>query len=167
MNMKQHILAGLHDQIDLWETLLAGLNENQMHTPLAPSPWLIKDTLAHLFAWQQRSIARVEAAVNDREPNFPQWLANVDPEAEDVTDQINAWIYETYRDQPWPQVHQAWREGYERLIQLAGQISEKDMFDFGRYPWLNGFAIVGILIATYDHHQEHYEKLNTWLMENK
>ena len=29
-------------------------------------------------------------------------------------DQINAWIYETYREQPWSSVHHDWREGFLR-----------------------------------------------------
>ena len=166
MNMKQHILAGLREQIDLWEKLLAGLSEAQMLTPLTPSHWLIKDVIAHLYVWQKRSIARVEAAVNHHEPNFPHWLENVDPDTEEVTDQVNAWIYETYRNQPWSQLHQDWRAGYEQLIQLADQISERDLLDSGHYPWLQGYPLIWILIATYDHHQEHYDNLNSWLLEN-
>src|SRR5262245_2206629 len=105
MKMKRHILAALNEMLDEWENLLAGLKEEEIVTPLAPEELSIKDEMAHLMAWQQRSIARAEAARLDREPQFPNWPDALDPEAEDV-DQINAWIYETYRAQPWSQVHQ-------------------------------------------------------------
>jgi hypothetical protein len=36
----------------------------------------------HLWAWQQRTIARMEAALADREPSFPQWSVDLDPDAE-------------------------------------------------------------------------------------
>lgn len=166
MNMKGHILAALREEFDHWEELLAGLSEEQISTPLLPSNWSIKDVMAHLRAWQQRSIARFEAAQLDREPEFPKWSADIDPDSEGNTDQINAWIYETYRDQSWSQVHQNWRAGFSRFLDLAETISERDLLDTGRYPWLKGYPLAYILMASYDHHQEHLEKLQTWLQEH-
>jgi hypothetical protein len=46
--------------------------------------------MAHLSAWQKRSIARVAAALLDREPEYPIWPAALDPNLEDNTDPINA-----------------------------------------------------------------------------
>jgi hypothetical protein len=53
-----------------------------------------------------------------------------------------------------------------QFIQSGEGISEKDLLDSGRYPWLGGYSLAFILIASYDHHQEHYEKLHAWLHEN-
>ncbi len=133
MNMKQHILAGLREEFDRWEELLVSLNEEQLTAPLVPSNWSIKDVMAHLRAWQQRSIARVQAAQLDREPEFPKWPAELDPDSEGNTDKINAWIYETNREQPWSSVHRDWREGFLRFLELAEPISERDLLDAGRY----------------------------------
>lgn len=167
MDMKGHILAGLKEELDCWEALLAGFSEEQILTPLAPSHWSVKDDIAHLRTWQQRSIARFEAAQLDREPVYPSWPAGLDPDAEGSTDQINAWIYETHRDQPWTQVHQDWKKGFLRFLELAETMAERDLLDSGRYPWLKGYPLAYILLASYDHHQEHFEKLQTWLGEHK
>ena len=102
MNMKDHILAALREKFDDWESLLSALSDGQITAPLLPSAWSIKDVIAHVMAWQQRSIARVEAALLDREPQFPAWSIGVDPDAEGTTERINAWLYDAYRDQPWP-----------------------------------------------------------------
>ncbi len=168
MNMKDHILAALREEYDGWEALLASLSEAQISsTPLTPSDWTIKDVIAHLRAWQQRSIARVEAAQLNREPLFPWSPEDIDPEGEVATDKINAWIYNTYREQPWSKVHQDWSMGFQHFLDAAGQIFERDLLDSSKYPWLKGYPLEFILVASYDHHQEHFEKLQTWLSEHQ
>lgn len=164
--MKDHILAALREEFNRWEELLAGMSEEQVTTPHRSSSWSIKDEIAHLWAWQQRSIARVEAALRDQEPAFPAWPAGLDPDSEDNTDRVNAWIYATHRDQPWPQIHQDWREGFLRFLEGAEAIAERDLLDAGRYPWLHGYPLALILIASYDHHHEHLEKLIARLREH-
>jgi hypothetical protein len=163
MKMKQHILAALREEFAAWEGLLAGLSAEQISAPLEPPEWTIKDVIAHLMAWQQRTNARVEAAHLDREPQFPPWAPVPDPHA---TDEINAWIYETYRGQPWPAVYRDWQAGFQRLLETSEQIAERDMLDGDRYPWMDGLPLALYLLATYDHHQEHYEKMQAWLQEH-
>ena len=92
MYMKRHILTALREEFNRWEELLAGMSDEQITTPHLPSNWSIKDEIAHLRAWQQRSIARLEAALLNREPEFPKWLPELDPDSEGNTDQTNAWI---------------------------------------------------------------------------
>ena len=129
MNMREHILTALSEQFIRWEELLASLSDEQITAPLLPSNWSVKDGIAHLRAWQQRSIARMEAALFNREPEFPQWLPGADPDSEGNTDRTNAWIYETHREQPWSKVHQNWREGFLRFLELGEGISERDLLD--------------------------------------
>lgn len=159
MTMQAHILAALREQFDRWEALLGSLTEAQLSAPHPATHWSIKDEIAHLRAWRLRTLARLEAALADREPIFPQWLPVADTDAAATTDQTNAWLYETNRNLPWPTIHQAWQQDFHRLLDLAAQFSEKDLFDESRYPWLNDVPLGLILISTYDHHQEHLDKL--------
>jgi hypothetical protein len=163
MNMQEHILAALREQFDLWEATLAGLSEEQVTTPLAPSDWSIKDNVVHLWAWQLRSIARMEAALNDREPVFPAFLSGVAAVDQGNVDDLNAQIYETYRLTPWPQVHRDWRTGRLKFMELGGMISERELLDGGKYPWLGDLALADLLLGSYDHHLEHLEELLAWL----
>lgn len=162
MNMQAHILSALREQFERWEDLLAGQKAGQIQIPLRPSAWSTKDVVVHLWAWQQRSVARLEAALLERQPQFPTWLPGVDPASLPDTESVNAWIYETYRQQPWAAVHQNWREGFLRFLELGGKIPERDLLDSNRYPWLKGHPLAFILVASYDHHQEHLEKLLAW-----
>ncbi len=166
MDMKGHILTGMREMYDRWEAMLAGLSAEQITTPFLPSEWTTKDILAHVRAWQQRSIARFEAALSNQEPDYPRWLPGVDPDAPGVTDQMNAWIYEANRDLPWSVVHQNWRDTFLHLLELGERISEIDLLDTGKYPWMKGYPLVLILLFSYDHHKEHYEKLQAYLQEH-
>ena len=166
MNMKQHILAALIEEFQHWEELLGIMSEEQLTAPQLPSNWSIKDVVVHLWAWQQRSIARLEGALLNREPQFPEWPGDLDPEAEENTDRINGWIYESHREQPWSQVHQNWRDGFLRFLELPEAIPKKELLDGDRYPWLKGYPLALVLVASYDHHQEHLEKTHAWLREH-
>ena len=159
MLMKGHILAALREEFHLWEELLGGLSEEQITATDLPSNWSVKDVVAHLRAWQQRSVARVEAALDGRDPVYPGWPADLDPEDEGQTEPVNAWIYESYCELPWSQVYQDWREGFQRFLQASERVAERDLLDGNRYPWLNGSPLALVLLGSYDHHQEHLEML--------
>ena len=167
MNMKEHILAALREQFTRWEELLASLTDEQITAPHLPSDRSTKDDIAHLRAWQQRSIARLEAATHNREPEFPLWLPGLDPDSEGNTDATNAWIYETYRDLPWSRVHRDWRGGFLRFLELGEGIPEIELLDGSRYPWLNGLPLAAVLLGSYDHHREHLDELLAWLQERE
>jgi hypothetical protein len=163
MNDKQQVLTTLRAGFDRWEALLASLSEPQISAPLLTDGWSIKDVIAHLRAWQQRSIARLEAALLDREPEFPAWPAQFEPETEGQPHDLNAWLYAACRDQPWSSVHHDWRAGFLRLLELGAAIPEADLLDTEKYPWLEGYSLAFILQASYEHHLEHEEFLEPQL----
>lgn len=159
MNMRDHILRAFEEQFNKWEELLASMSDAQITGPIPDSDWTIKDVIAHLMAWQQRSIARMEVALHDQEPGFPRWLPGVNPEEEDNPDHTNAWIIQAYRDQPWSKVYQGWRTGFLRFLGSSKAISEIDLLDYDRYSWMAGYSLADVILSSYVHHQEHYEKL--------
>jgi len=163
---RKQILTLLREEFKRWEELLAGLSEEQITAPHLPSDLSIKDVMAHLRAWQQVSIARLEAARLDKEPVFPDWLAGLDPESEEDRDQFNARIYETYRQQPWSRVYQAWRDDFLRFLKLGEEIPENDLGDAEKYPWLKGYLLSAVLQGSYEHHHaDHLEPLRAWLRQ--
>jgi hypothetical protein len=166
MNMKEHILAALREQFNSWEELLASLSEEEITTPHFDFDWSIKDVMAHLWAWQQISIARMESGVLDREPVFPQWILSLGEDWEENADRVNALTFERNKAKPWSQIYQNWKNGFLRFLELGDKISERDLLDGDRYPWLKGYSPSAFLVSSYDHHQEHLEKLTHWLQEH-
>ena len=166
MYMKTHMLAALREEFDHWEKVLAKLTETQITTPPQPGELSLKDEMAHLWAWQQRSIARLEAGLNGGEPQMPTWWpdatvtrAGATTTHEDDTNQVNAQIYATFQERAWPEVYAQWRAGFLHFLALSEVIAEPALLDADRYAWLSGYSLADVLLGSYEHHQEHLEKL--------
>ena len=167
MNMKEHILRALREQFNHWEELLASLSDEQITNPSFDYDWSIKDVINHLWGWQQISVARMNAGALDQEPEFPSWLTSFAENWDENANQTNDWIYKNFHNRSWAEAYQNWREGFLRLLELGENIPERDMLDGDRYLWLNGYSLAFILVASYEHHQEHLEKLIAWLQERE
>ncbi|MRS04588.1 ClbS/DfsB family four-helix bundle protein [bacterium] len=163
MNMKVHILLAMQEVFETWDEKLSLLKEEQVTKTLGNSDWTIKDTVAHLWAWQQRTLARVEAAVEDREPMMPAWVIAVNFSQMDG-DAINAWIFESNRDKPWNEIYQNWKNVFQNLLDTAAKVNERDMLDAERYAWLKDYSLAHFLLSSYDHHVEHNEMLEEALL---
>ena len=159
MSEKQDILTTLREEFGRWEALLASLSEAQLTDPQLPEGWSIKDVVAHLHAWQLRSIARLEAARLNQEPEYPAWPTQFDPEMEGQPHDLNAWLYATYRDQTWASVYQSWRDGFLRFLELGEAIPESDLLEAGKYSWLEEYPLIAVLRGSNEHHREHAEYL--------
>lgn len=166
MNDKQQILNELAETFNRWQELLASLSEEQIAEPLQPSHWTVKDVIAHLWFWQQASIARMEAALHDKEPEFPEWWEIFGPDPEEDVDRTNAWNYERNRNKPWQQVYTDWKAQFQHYLELARQVPEKDLLKPGRYEWMGDYALSASSLGALEHHQEHYESLRLWLREH-
>lgn len=167
MKMKEHILAALREQFHQWEELIASLNDEQIVAPSFDLDWSIKDVIAHLWAWQQISIARMEGGLRNHEPDYPKWIVESIENWEGDSDRVNALTFERYHDKPWSEILENWKSGFLRFLDLGSAISERNLLDGDKFPWLRGYSLAAILIASYDHHQEHFEKLIEWLHKHE
>ncbi len=118
LETKQGLLGALHEEFERWEQLLGGLNETEIVARNLPSGLSIKDIMAHLMAWQQLSLARLRAALDNADPVYQLGPASLGPDADENIERINAWIHETYLNEPWPAIHGLWREGFQRFPEL-------------------------------------------------
>src|SRR5262245_20349412 len=110
---KDKLINSLKTVFDSWEQLLAGMNEEEITAQHRPGKWSVSEVITHLRSWQQISIARLEAALLNTNPNFPAWLGGADPfYAEDHVDTFNAQIQEIHRSESWSTRHREWREGF-------------------------------------------------------
>ncbi|MFN8475533.1 MAG: ClbS/DfsB family four-helix bundle protein [Anaerolineae bacterium] len=163
MDDKQQMLTTIRHEFKHWEDLLNSLSEAQVNAPVLEDNWSLKDVMVHLWAWQQRTVARLEGALNNQTPQYPDWPANLDPEQEGQPHELNAWIYKTYHDQPWSTVYQNWRNGFRRFIELTEAIPEPDLLEPNRYPWFDGYPLMLYVKASYEHHDEHHDYLGPQL----
>lgn len=159
MTMKSHVLAGLQEMAERWQTLLEGLPAERCTEPILPWDWSIKDVLNHLFAWQLLSTARLQAVLDGAEPVLPVWFRQYDPDNEDTLDDLNAAIQRDSAPQEWTAVYSQWSEGYRRLIAVSEQVSESRLLASNPYAFLKGYSPMDVLLGTYDHHAEHLDDL--------
>jgi hypothetical protein len=150
-------IALLREELGEWQKVLGGMSEAEIVAPNRVDALSLKDVIAHLTAWQQITVARLEAGRDNREPVFAGWPPELDPVHETDTDGINAWIYEKYRDQTWESVHYEWRERFLHVLELAEAMPEDVLMEMGRFAWLNGYPLVAVLRGTFYHHHEHRE----------
>ena len=166
MESKQELLAALRDVFDRWDGLLWRLSEEQIVARQLPSDLSIKDVVAHLAAWQQLSIARLAAALHNRELDFHLGPPELNP-ADENLEAVNGWIHRTYLDWPWSDVYRDWKEGFLRFLEMAEAIPERELLQVGKYAWLGELSLAAVLRGSYEHHQEeHYEPLVAWLKEH-
>jgi hypothetical protein len=162
---KTRLLKRLNNERARWETLLAEFDEDQLVAPILPDEHSIKDVIAHLLAWQRRTVAHLEAALEGETPRPPDWPAELDSD-EDV-DQINGWIYQTYRPHSLDDVLQEWQQVFQQVLDLGEALSERALSEPGRYPWLEGAPLSEVLVSSYEHyHDEHLIPLREWLTKS-
>ena len=166
MDDKQQLLSALQEEMHRWEDILSSMDEERITAPQLASNWSIKDVISHLWGWQQRSIARLEAALHNSEPQFPEWPAEFDPEVEGEPDALNAWLYEASRQKSWSQVYQDWKDDFLRYLELGKEIPEADLIEPNKYTWLEGWPVAEVLRATCEHYEEHRDWLVAWLREH-
>jgi hypothetical protein len=155
---KTALLQQLRDEFAAWEALFARLSEAQLVARQLDGGLSVKDVVAHLWTWQQRSIARLEAAQAGHAPEFPAWPGAADPDDDEHRDinALNAWIFAQSRDKPWAQVHGDWAKGYWRFLELGEAVPEADLLAVGHYAWLPGYALAEVLRGSYNHHHDEH-----------
>jgi hypothetical protein len=161
MDNKAELIAALMKEFNRWEEFLTGLTEDQITAPNRVGSMSIKDIVSHLTTWQQINVARMEAAQQNKEPEFPKWHPEFDPETDEDLAKINALIQETRHEQHWTDIHQEWKDRFLYFLELAGSIPETELMQTGKYAWLPEYPLSAVLLGSYEHHEEHLEPLLT------
>ncbi len=165
---KNQLISMFREVFKNWEAELAKLSEETINTPgLIEHERSIKDVIAHLTGWQQVSVARMEAARDHRDPDYPQWSPELDLVHETNVDAANAWLYKTYRHKTWTEVHNEWLERFRYLLKLSESIPEEELFVPGVPAWRGEYRLSAVLEGSHEHHQEHLDALRAWLDRQK
>lgn len=126
------------------------LSEAQRDAASAPDHWSAKDTIAHLAAWKQRLLDRLQGAPRDQRPDDP----------------INAEIYEAHRAKTWGEVRALAEAAYQRTVEYVRAAPERDLTDAarsvhedGRPPWVALLAqnVSHAMAHLWEYHLQHGE----------
>jgi hypothetical protein len=77
---------------------------------------------------------------------------------------INDWIYTTNRYRPLQEVLEEYRHSFQRMHDAAMALSDRDLTEPNRYPWMDGEPVAMAIEDSFGHfHEEHEPTLREWL----
>jgi hypothetical protein len=116
--------------------------------------WTAKDYLAHLTAWQRRMVRWFEegAAGQFRERPEPDFKF-------EQLDELNDHDWRAARATPLETVRAEFAATADAVEALIAMLSDEDLNDAARAPWLGFEARHTIAGNTYGHYQEHFHAL--------
>ena len=161
---KKQLLAEMQSEQAAWLALLDEIGEENMTQPEVAGGWSIKDIVAHITGWRRRTVLRFRAALDPTVDMTPYWPAELDED--DEVDQINAWIYKANRDRPLADVLNDSREVFQQLVAEVSALSDEQLNDPQRFPWLEGERLTGAFIFGH-FHEEHEPAMRAWLSRVK
>jgi hypothetical protein len=161
---KKQLLAEMQSEQAAWLALLDEIGEENMTQPEVAGGWSIKDIVAHITGWRRRTVLRFRAALDPTVDMTPYWPAELDED--DEVDEINAWIYKANRDRPLADVLNDSREVFQQLVAAVDTLSDEQLNDPQRFPWLEGERLTGAFIFGH-FHEEHEPDMRAWLSRVK
>src|SRR5215467_15702296 len=161
---KKQLLAEMQSEQAAWLALLDEIGEANMTQPEVAGGWSIKDIVAHITGWRRRTVQRFRAALDPTVDMTPPWPAGLN--ADDDVDKINDWIYKTNRDRPLADVLNDSREVFQQLVAAIDALSDEQLNDPQRFPWLKGERLTGAFLFGH-FHEEHEPDMRAWLARVK
>jgi hypothetical protein len=127
------------------------LTTDDLVKPGAQGEWSVKDTLAHLSAWEKYLLDRLGYVINGQAPLYPVMTS-----MEDV-DRFNAQVYAENKDRPLVSVVIEFRNLYQGVMTVLetldeGQLKQPYAYDFPD----DALTLLQLIRAnTCEHYREH------------
>jgi hypothetical protein len=159
---KQHFIETMKTTRAGWEALLTEVGEPRMAVAGVTGDWSVKDIVAHLTAWERRTVARLNAVRQGGTPEKAPWPPNLSEE------EINAWICEANRKRNLRDVLDDSRQVHDQVMKQLQSVTDEELNEPGRFSWLDGNKLAEYIPGnTYEHYQEHGELIRIWLAREK
>jgi tetratricopeptide (TPR) repeat protein len=111
--------------------LLAELSEDERAAVGTADRWAIKDMIVHVAFWKNRQLERLSAAARGETP----------VEAEHY-DQVNARVFEAWRERSWPAAIDDSERIFEALVAQVREFDSAALADPDRYEWQSGRSLL-------------------------
>ena len=158
---KSELLNWLHEEIRQWEVLLDRIGPGQMEKPGVNGDWTMKDMVAHQTGWNVWQVDRFQAALRGEPEPAPPWPAELQTD-----DEINAWIYKTYRARSVQEVLEETRLVFRQLITTVEALPEEARIEYMEpafyLVWLGGERFVASEFFNH-YHDDHEADVRAWL----
>jgi hypothetical protein len=150
------LLAVTQSSYAALEAELSRLTAKQMQETGAIDGWSIKDTIAHIAAWERMCVGWFDALERGEKPDREALIS------QEWTDKTNARIYEENRDRPLADIRADASSSHQAMLALIERVGD-GLFDANRFPWAGGRAIAQWVRGNADeHYDEHREQIIAW-----
>lgn len=139
---------------------LAALTPEQRIAPALDDGWSVKDSLAHLSAWENMTIGWLEASLRGKEVKryTPEFVESDGDEGITVLNALNNHLFEQNKNRDWEEVLAEFNAAHENLDRVVERMSENDIFNPARFAWRRGSPALDMIANnTYTHYAEHME----------
>jgi hypothetical protein len=116
---KADLLNWLQLEDQQWQEFLAKIGPTRMNQPGVNGDWSMKDIVAHLTGWNRWLVARLQAAQRREAEPPPPWPTHLQTE-----DEINGWIYESYRERSLQEVLDEADQTYQWLLAVVESLPD-------------------------------------------
>jgi nicotinamidase-related amidase len=127
---KQELLDEAEKEYGALKKQVAEFTPEEMVRPGVIGVWSIKDILAYLLEWQRMYMGWYEAGLRGEKPATPAKGYNWSE-----LPALNQDIYERYKDAKLDNVRNQLETSHKHLLDVAGSLSEDELFTPGRHKW--------------------------------
>jgi hypothetical protein len=151
---KDVLLQKIQDSYTAFSTLIATLDRDQLTTPGVNGKWSIKDNIAHLSAWQKRTVDILQTLRDN--------TIYVNPTPDMSDDDINEQFYQANRARTLEDVQSELSTVNQQVIASVQELTEAQINN--PLPRNEKHAIwEKILGDTTEHFEEHTQIIQSWL----
>ncbi len=155
---KTELLEALEGNRQEMIEMLEDLPDETLLQPGVVGEWSIKDILAHLTYWEGQAVTLLfQAQRGMAQPTTVHF-------GKESVDEVNRRWYEAGKERPLDRVWEDWVGVRKQLIRRVTDLTDKDLNDPQRFPWLEGQPLSQwILNDSVEHEEEHADQIREWL----
>jgi hypothetical protein len=157
---KSELVSAIRKERAEFEAAVAVLTPEQMLWTESEGAWSVKDTLAHIVAWEQWMIGWTTQILRGEAPHDP-----APAEGDDDVDRMNAENFRRNRDRVLNDVQTDFRRSYVEALSLTESLSEEALQEKHPNMWPHGPLWQGVAANTCWHYREHLDAMRARVHE--
>ena len=153
---KAELIAITRSERKALDDVFAKLTEDELCAPVLDGGWSMKDTLAHVAAWNRRLLTATAAAERGEENVWPEPGYTIAD-----TDRLNERDFLASRDRSLADVRAEFRAAAGDFERWIASFTDEEIA--GELPYTPGLKLESIIRANGDqHYREHLDKIEAW-----
>jgi hypothetical protein len=152
---KAQLLDEIRTRHERLEEKISSLPRDVFLIPKTVGAWSVKDTIAHVTAWEKKLLTWYRDGLTGKKIEMPDWRVK------GTLGAINRRIFEENLDRDLKDVLNDFAATYRRVLSTIESIPEEDIFTPGRFVWTGTRTLLRYIWAnTAGHYNEHLGAIN-------